>query len=116
MTDPAMLEELLRDVAAEHQAAFTDDYRDLAQLPAADCDLQVFLDRYLQLLTRLYAATAGAVWFRASDSNALTSKSLVGFDQLGLEGESAEAHKELLQYALSRTQSFLVKPCARPHA
>ena len=114
MTDPAMLDELLHDVAPDKRAAFTDDYRALAQLPAADYDLQTFLDKYLQLLVDLYAATAGAIWFRAAHDNKLTAKALLGVEKLGLEGETSEAHGQLLQHALTRSHSLLVKPFAKP--
>ncbi len=116
MTDPAMLDELLQEVATDERDAFTNNYRALAQLPAADCDVQTFLDDYLQLVVDLYAATAGAIWFRATDSNLLTAKSTLGLDHLGLDEPARAAHEALLQYGLSQARSCLVKPFSLPQA
>lgn len=115
MTDPALLDELLSDVPVDERSRFTDDYLALVHLPSEDRDVQGFLDEYLRLIVRLFVANAGAVWFRAASGSQLSPKSLLGFDELGLEEEHVAAHTELLQYTLSRSESYLVKPFSQPH-
>ena len=108
-----MVEELLIDIAPQQQESFRSDYRELAQLPGANCELQAFLDRYLQLAVRLYAAHAGVLWFRSSGGPQLTAKAALGYDKLGLENEFSQPHEVLLRFALTQNKSFLVKPYAR---
>ena len=114
MVDPAILDELLENVPPESRDAFTRDYRAVSQLPSADCELQSFLDNYLQRIVNLYAARAGAIWFRASQSVELSIKSKIGYSSLGICGEIEVAHEQLLRHGLSKTKSLLVKPFSRP--
>ena len=114
MSEAALLNELLPQVPPDQRAAFSNDYFELTILPQADCDLQSFLDRYLQLVVRLFAGTAGAIWFRSTDGSEITPKSLWAFDRLGLDAASDVAHRELLRHALKRNSAFLVKPFSRP--
>ena len=107
-----MVHELLTDLAPQQRASFQEDYRELAQLPGANYDVQQFLDRYLELVVRLYAAYAGVVWFRSSSGPKLTVKASLGYDKLGLAAEFEKAHETLLQHALTKTSAFLVQPFA----
>ena len=117
MTDTAFLDDLLRDVPPDQRTTLTDDYITLTHLPGANCELQKFLNDYLSILVRLFAANSGAVWFRAATGNSLTAKSMYRMDALGLDDETAgSAHRDLLQYALSRAESFLVQPFSQPLA
>ena len=108
-----MVDELLTDIAPQQRESFRNDYLELAQLPGADCDLQAFLDRYLELVVRLYAAHAGVLWFRSSSGPRLTVKAALGYDKLGLQDEFVAPHEALLRFTLTRTNSFLVKPYSR---
>jgi hypothetical protein len=96
------------------RSEFISDYQSLSQLPAARCDLQSFFDSYLEHLVRLYAATAGAIWFCGAEGEGLSSRARVGYSRMGLGGEHQAGHAELLQYALSRPKSFLVRPFSAP--
>jgi hypothetical protein len=139
MTITTIFEELVAGVRSSQRAQFRSHYRAVTRLPETDRALQPFLDEYLEHLVHLYAATAGAIWFRKPDGEGtaraaspamlhpggalpppgqlaagLASKARIGFDQLGLNGELAEAHARLLQFALGKSKSFLVKPYSAP--
>ena len=114
MTSATIFEELISRVGSHQRADFRAHYRSLTQLPTAEIDLQGFLNEYLRHVVQLYAATAGAIWFCAPDVKTLSAKSKIGFEQLGLSGEFAGPHDRLLQYALSKSKSFLVKPFSAP--
>ncbi len=114
MTTSTIFEELIANVGSNQRTEFRAHYRALNQLPKADIDLQQFLDEFLRHLVQLYAATAGAIWFRSPDAATLSAKARVGFDRLGLNGEFAAPHDRLLQFALSKSKSFLIKPYSAP--
>jgi hypothetical protein len=116
MNDLVIPGEVLAAVAPEHQESFRNDYRAIRDLATADCDLQAFFDGYLHHLAKLYAAHAGAIWFRAVGEKRLTSRAQLGFDRLELDGELSQHHERLLQYALTQANSLLVKPFAAPTA
>jgi hypothetical protein len=114
MSSIAVLDDLLTTLSTEQREAFIAEYSALRELPTARCELQAFFDSYLKHLVGLYAATAGALWFRSAESNDLTLKAQVGYERLGLDGELITAHQNLLRYALTRNKSFLVKPFSAP--
>lgn len=114
MPAAVILDDLLDSIAVDQREAFLADYRALRELVNARCDLQTFFDDYLQHLVRLYAATAGAIWFRVTDKQQLSIKSRVGYERLGLVGELEVPHDKLLRFALTRGKSFLVKPFSAP--
>jgi hypothetical protein len=109
-----LFEQLIGQVSGPQQAEFRRHYRALSQLPKSELDLQGFLDEYVWHLAQLYAATAAAIWFRSPEVSGLSVKARVGFDGMGLSGELAGPHERLLQYALARSKSFLVKPYSAP--
>lgn len=114
MTTTVSFDDLVTTVAREQQAAFRSHYRHLARLPKSAADLQAFLDAYLEHVVDLYAATAGAIWFRTPDGDQLTWKTQVAFERLGIEKDLAAPHQRLLQFATTRRRSFLVKPFSAP--
>jgi predicted RNA-binding Zn-ribbon protein involved in translation (DUF1610 family) len=107
---------VLNAVDPQQREAFQQDYQALATLAEADCDLQPFLDDYLQSLLRLYAAQSGAIWFRAVSSDRLTLKTHLGMQRLKLANGLEEQHQDLLRFALSRTNAFLVEPFSAANA
>jgi hypothetical protein len=109
-----LFEHLVAEVDTQHRAQFRSHYRAIRQLPASEISLQEFLDEYLRNLVHLYAATAGVVWFRSQNGPGLAGKSRIGWERLGLTGELTEAHQQLLQYGLTQTHSFLVRPYSAP--
>ena len=111
-----MLNDVLGRILPSQRDAFRGTYRTLTQLPGAPTDLQQFLDDYLEHVVQLYAATAGAIWFRVPEQDSLSLKSSLNFEQLGLEGELFDGHGALLQYSLNRTRSFLVAPFSAPES
>jgi hypothetical protein len=114
MSSTVILDELLDGLSVAQRNLFIADYSAVRDLPASRCDLQPFFDSYLKHIVGLYAATAGAIWFRSADSEDLTLKTQVGFDRLGLDEELLAAHQNLLRYAMTRNKSFLVKPYSAP--
>jgi hypothetical protein len=114
MTQATLFDQLIARVGSGQRTEFRAHYRALTRLPNAEIDLQAFLDEYLVRLVQLYAANAGAIWFRSTDSPRLSAKARIGFEQLGLAGELAESHHRLLEFALSKSKSFLVKPYSAP--
>jgi hypothetical protein len=114
MTNSTIFEELVSRVSAKQRAEFRARYRALTQLPAANIGLQQFLDDYLLHVVQLYAATAGAIWFRSPESDTLAAKSRINYDRLGLDGEFTDPHERLLRFAMSKSKSFLVKPFSAP--
>jgi hypothetical protein len=109
-----LLDNLLDSLAADQRETFLAEYQELSRLPESRRDLQSFLDSYLEHLVRLYAATAGVVWFLDAHREQLSARARVGYDRLGLTGEFERPHDELLRYALTRTKSFLVRPYSTP--
>jgi hypothetical protein len=116
MKDPALLDELLNDVAPVDRDAFMNDYRELAQLAATDRELDRFLGDFLAKLVRLYVAEAGAIWFRSTPGNQVSLRAESAFGNIGLEGELEIANIELVRYALSQSRSFVIRPFSRPHS
>jgi hypothetical protein len=114
MASSAILNDLLDQIAPSHRPAFRQDYESIRQLPGAPTDLQQFLDDFLDHCHRLYAATAGAIWFRGPDGGPLAMKSSVGFEHLGLDNGHGHAHRELLGYVMSQSKVFVVKPYSPP--
>ncbi|MGE0757648.1 MAG: hypothetical protein AB7O38_11530 [Pirellulaceae bacterium] len=114
MSSPPQLDDLLATLTADQRAAFLADYQTLRDLPAARGELQAFFDGYLLHLVRLYAATAGALWFRPGEPGSLVCRARIGFDRLDLTGDLQRAHEQLLNYALDRDHSFLVRPFSAP--
>ena len=114
MLPTAIPQDILDAIETDQRESFKSDYRSIAELPGADCELQTFLDRYLHHLVRLYAATAGALWFRAVDSARLSARSRLGFDGTGLSGDLLRQHESLIRYALRQKSSFLVRPYTAP--
>ncbi len=110
----AMLNELLDDMAPAQRESFRSDYQAVRQLPSSATDLQTFLDDYLQHVVRLYAATAGAIWFRSPGAVELSVRSRLGYDQLSLTEPHEAAHRRLLDYATRRPRTFLVQPYSAP--
>ena len=51
---------------------------------------------------------------RSPDGGRLAMKSSVGFERLGLDNGYEHAHHELLEYALSQSRAFVVKPYSAP--
>lgn len=109
-----VLDDLLDTLSDAQRNVFLADYSALRALPAARCDLQPFFDTYLKHVVGLYAAAAGAIWFRAGESSDMLLKSQIGYDRLGLDEELSAAHQNLLRYSLTRNKSFLVKPFSAP--
>ncbi len=116
MAGTAILNELLDRIAPTHRQAFRKDYEAIRQLPGAATDLQQFLDDFLDHCHRLYAATAGAIWFRSPDGGPLTMKSSVGFERLGLDDSHEHAHIDLLAFGMGQSKAFVVKPYSAPSA
>lgn len=114
MAGTAILNEILDGIAPSHRQAFRRDYEAIRQLPGAPTDLQEFLDDFLDHCHRLYAATAGAIWFRGPNGGPLSMKSSVGFERLGLDNGHEHDHLELLRYAMSQNKAFVVKPYSAP--
>lgn len=114
MSASGLLNEILDDIAPAQRQSFRDDYQAITQLPGAPTDLQQFFDDFLAGVVRLYAANAGAIWFRDPDHGRLTRKSAMGFDRLGLAEEYHTAHSGLLGYALTQSKAFVVNPFSRP--
>lgn len=111
-----MLNDVLGRIAPSQRDAFRRNYRALTQLPGAPTDLQQFLDDYLERVVQLYAAAAGAIWFRMPETETLSLKSSMNFERLGLHDELHDGHTALLQYGLRRTRSFLVSPFSAPES
>jgi predicted RNA-binding Zn-ribbon protein involved in translation (DUF1610 family) len=109
-----LLDNLLDGMAVDQRESFLAEYQAMRRLPASRRDLQSFLDNYLSHLVRLYAATAGSIWFVTASGEGLSPRARVGIDRLGLSGPYEAPHEALLRYALTRSKSFLVKPFARP--
>lgn len=114
MSTSVELDELMTTVADEQRAAFRSQYWRLTKLPRANLDLQAFLDAYLRNVVELYAATAGAIWFRAPDATLLSARASLGMDRIGLGTDLAMSHEQLLQFALTKHKSLLVKPYSAP--
>jgi len=114
MSATAILNELLTEIAPDQREAFRRDYRAITQLPSAGIDLHQFLDDFLRHVVRLYAATAGAIWFRGADGGPLSAKAAVGFAELGLLNGYETAHRRLLDFALAKTKAFVVQPFSAP--
>jgi predicted RNA-binding Zn-ribbon protein involved in translation (DUF1610 family) len=110
----AILKQLLDDIAPDERASFKSIYHRIKELPSAATDLQDFLDEYLQHVVQLYAATAGAIWFRSPDDGQLSIKAQVGLERLGLEGEYEKPHGQLVQHALGCVRAYLVRPFSAP--
>lgn len=108
-----LFDHLVAEIAAEKRTEFRNHYRALARLPKADIDLQQFLDEFLRTVSGLYAASAAAIWFRTPDGQ-LAAKTSMALDQIGLKGDLAVAHEQLLRFALTKKKSFLVKPYSVP--
>lgn len=107
------LDGLLDSLPAAQRTGFVETYRGLARLPASDLNLPAFFDAYLQQVAALYAASAGALWFRG-EGDAWIVKARVGFDRLGLTEDYAAAHDGLLRFAARQPRSLLVKPFSSP--
>lgn len=116
MTVTAILNDILDEIDPAQRQAFRDDYQSVTQLPGAATDLQQFFDDLLDSVVRLYAANAGAIWFRNPERGQLSRKAAIGIEKLGLVGEYAEAHRDLLRYSLTQAKSFVVNPFAAPEA
>lgn len=114
MSAAIVLDDLLDGISLEQRDAFIEDYRVLRELPQARCELQTFFDEYLLRVVRLYAATAGAIWFRSAETDDLSIKSRVNFDAMGLKDELYQPHQKLLGFGLTRSRSLLVKPFSSP--
>lgn len=114
MPQTVILDDLLEGIDSGQRADFVAAYRAITQLPSARCDLQRFFDDFLKHTLQIYAATAGAIWFRGHEREPLATRSRSGFERLGLEGEWEKPHDKLLHYALTRNRSFLVKPYSAP--
>jgi hypothetical protein len=116
MPPEAIPKAVLNVVDPQQREAFQQDYQAMALLAEADCQLQSFLDDYLQLLVRLYAATGGAIWFRAVSGDKLTLKAHLGLDHLQLPNGLEQQHEDLLRFALSQTNAFLAEPFSTVNA
>lgn len=117
MSNQELLDVLVGELDSDQRRSFMDDYHAITQLPSGRTRLPGFLDGYLGRLVSLYAATAGAIWFRTGGSEPLALKSRVGFDSTGLEDESfARAHRELLQFGITQRRPFGVQPFSSPSA
>ena len=114
MSSTVVLDDLLDTLSTAQRNLFLADYRAVRELPTARGDLQPFFDTYLKHLVSLYAATAGAIWFRVAESDEMLLKAQIGYDRLGLDEELIAAHQNLLRYSLTRNKSFLVKPYSAP--
>jgi hypothetical protein len=114
MTGSALFNEILNEIAPAQREAFRRDYQAITQLPGAGTDLQQFLDDVLEHVVRLYAATAGAIWFRGPDGRPLSARAKLGYDRLGLDGDYEQPHFQLLEYGLSQTKAFVVSPFSAP--
>ncbi len=110
----AILNQLLDDIAPAERASFKGTYQRIKELPSAATDLQDFLDEYLHHVVQLYAATAGAIWFRHPNSRQLEIKTQLGMERLGLEGEFEKPHEQLVQHALACPRAQLVRPFSAP--
>jgi len=110
----AMITQMLDDVAPHEREMFKSIYQRIKTLPSAATDLQDFLDDYLTSVVRLYAATAGAIWFCSPDDGQLGIKAQIGFGRLGLEGEYQTSHEQLIQHALGCARTHLVRPYSTP--
>lgn len=108
----AIPEGILAATGPEERASLESDYRALAELPAADCQLQEFLDRYLAHVARMYKATGAALWFRAFDSPRVSVRARLASDGLELGAALLKQHEFLVRYALRQKRSFLVHPHA----
>ena len=116
MTGSALLNEILSDIAPAQREAFRRDYQAITQLPGAGSDLQQFLDDMLEHIVRLFAATAGAIWFCGPDGQPLSARSKLGYDRLGLVAEYEQAHIALLEFSLTRSKAFVVNPFSAPQS
>lgn len=124
MPSVSVMDGLVQELPARDRAAFQRQLADLQRLPASELDLQAFLDTYLQHLAGLFAATAGAIWFRSSHRTRAAAdtprrhhhslRSSVGFEQLNLTGEALSGHQRLLEYAIERSVTMLIKPFSAP--
>lgn len=114
MSASAILNELLTEIAPEQREAFRRDYRALTQLPSKGKDLHQFLDDFLRHTVRLFAATAGAVWFRGPGGGPLSAKAALGYEPLGLVAGYEQAHRQLLNFALTKSRAFVVQPFSTP--
>lgn len=110
----SLFDHLVAEIATEKRVEFRNHYRALSRLPKANIGLQEFLDEFLRHVSGLYAANAAAIWFRAPDVAQLAAKASIGLDRIGLRGDSAAAHEQLLRFALTKRKSFLVKPYSVP--
>jgi hypothetical protein len=114
MSPTVVLDDLLDTLSASQRNVFIADYSAIRDLPAARVELQGFFDSYLKHVVGLYAATAGAIWFRTAELDDMVLKAQVGFERLGIDDELKTAHQRLLGYSLTRNKSFLVKPFSAP--
>lgn len=112
MTTAELLEQLTSTIASHQRAAFRSHYRALTRLPGAKVELQEFLEDYLHHVVQLFAAHAGAIWFRTLQADAPVARVSHRFGELGLSGEHLAAHDELVRFALTKERSFLVRPCS----
>jgi len=110
MTNASLLNALLNEIDPAQREAFRNDYLAITQLPGAATDLQQFLDDFLDHTVRLYAATAGAIWFRSPNGGQLSARARINYDRLGLDHEYQAAHNALLGYALTQVKAFVVNP------
>lgn len=110
MPPAQMLDQLTEAIASHQRAAFRSHYRAIVRLPRSRGDLQGFLEDYLMHVVQLYAATAGAIWFRTPQPGVVTAKVAQGLGQLPLTEDTSAAHDQLVQFALSQDRSFLVRP------
>jgi predicted RNA-binding Zn-ribbon protein involved in translation (DUF1610 family) len=111
----AILHELLEELAPERRQVLQDDYQALQALPGDATDLQAFLDAYLARLTRLYGATAAAVWLRSPPTYELQPRSRYRYPvpddwTTNWDAEPQVVHMALLQHAAGRTKSILLSP------
>ena len=116
MTDVEFMEVLLEDLPTREKSSFRQQYEEVQSLPARRSSLPVFLHAYLRSVARMYAATAGAIWFRNPQSSSLSLNASVGMERLGLTEELDAAHRALLDYALNHAKPLLVKPFSGPAA
>lgn len=119
------MEGLVQDLPVADRAVFQRQLGELQRLPFGELGLQEFLDAYLQQVARILAASAGAIWFRASERTRTASgsnpcepdysiRASVGFERLNLVGDLLSEHQRLLRYAGDRAAASLVKPYSAP--
>lgn len=112
--------ELIGHLAPRERDSFDQQFRSLRRLPSSDRNLPQFLDDYLAGIVGLFAATAGAIWFRGSstaqDTGIYSPKAQLGMERLALSGEAEAAHLRLIEDAARRGGVALVKPFSAPRA